>query len=685
MFLTIDFETRSAVDIKAASYRRYATHPSTGILCLGMQWRDRPASVMIPPSGQPTFIPGMSNCPIEIRHAIENRLPIYAHNIAFDRTIYEEICVKKLGWPAIPTELWRDTIAIASYYAMPRGLDQLTKALGCAYTKDTKGGRVLKQVCKPRKPRKAERLRWEQTGRPLSQMPYLWYEDSVRLHTVYEYCRRDVEAQTECLLRLGPLPADRHADWSFDQMINARGVPLDIGSVIDANRLIESTFQEYNQKIAYATKTMADPQGAVQAVTQRDRIIDWCQGQGFEIDSLKKDVLEKTLERNDVPPLVRYVLTLRSEAGKSSLGKIETMLDLVDDDWRVRDTLVYHKASTGRWAGRGIQPHNFPRECLDAEQAERFHFLLNSGLPLDEFGTTIPELLTQCLRSFIKATDGNSLFISDFAAIESRVLAWLARCPLILQAYHNGVCVYRQFAERATGKPYDKIGKNDFERRLGKVAVLGLGYGMGGKARNGEASKFQQTAAGPGYRVELTEFQSEQIVKLFRTMYPEIPALWRDLEKGMMAAIETMRPQRVGFVTIGCNGQWAWIQLPSGRCIWYNSPRIERVMRFEKMQNQITFMGINPRTKKWMREATWGGTLAENVTQAVAGDILIAAMKRTENAGYPNILSVHDEVVAEAPSDASLDKFHEIMKIVPAWAPGLPIDCESHRSQRYGK
>lgn len=230
------------------------------------------------------------------------------------------------------------------------------------------------------------------------------------------------------------------------------------------------------------------------------------------------------------------------------------------------------------------------------------------------------------------------------------------------------------------------IGKSDFERRLGKVSVLALSYGMGGKRRGDTPSKFQTTAAGPLYKVELSDYQSEQIVGLYRKTYWEIPAMWQKLERALIEAIEYQKPfVPVGrWISVGSTAEWAWIRLPSGRCIWYGHPRIERTLKFDKMVKSITFMGVS-KTGKWCREATWGGTLLENVTQATAADIMLEAMKRTDAAGFPAILSVHDEVIADAPKSKSKDEFHQLMRVVPSWAPGLPIECETHASQRYGK
>lgn len=664
-----------------ASYRRYCQHYTTGVLCLGIQffggtvrtWRPK-GVVAVPSDGEPE----------ELVFAINNNIPIYCHNTAFDRRLHEEHCVKVLGWTPIPVHLWRDTMALCAYYALPRGLDKAAAALGIP-GKDKEGSKALLSVTKPRKPRKAEVEAWEKVpGNSGKPMPLLWHEEPSKLDAVARYCAHDVTIQTELLRQLGPMPVDRLKDWQFCFEINERGVYCDVENLRKADALIQNVRSAANQRLQRLTADSLHPGGRVESVDSIKQIRDWVDLQGFFISDVQKDTLEEVLSRpkHTVPANVREVLKLRSEVGKSSLSKIGTMLSLVDDDCRLRDGMVYHGASTGRLAGRAYQPHNFVRDAMKPEEADTFHEWMRLGLGVDQWFSTKPEsahVLTRALRSFLCAPPGKVLMISDFAAVEARVLAWLAGVPSLLSSFEKGECVYSQFASIATGK---EVKKGMPERQLGKVAVLGLGYQMGWE-------KFITTAAGSPYNIMLTETQSKEIVTLYRSVYPEVPQLWRSLDKALKEAVRRKTTIQCGRLTVGANADWAWIILPSGRAIWYYKPLMRKVpcpWDDDKQLDQVTYFTVDSQTKQWRRTATYGGKITENVVQGIAGDLLMAAKKRVDEKGYPPILSVHDEVVSEVEEGyGSKDEFHLLMKVRPKWAATCPIECETHVSRRYGK
>jgi DNA polymerase len=690
-FLTIDFETRSPVDLRSASTVRYASHPETDILCLGMKWNDRPASALSPLKGR--YVLDGSLRPIEIQHAIENRLNICVHNWSFERRIYRHICVARWGWPDIPDELVVDTAAVCRYYAIPAKLEAAAKALGLESQKDMEGNRVMLQLSKPRKPRKKEVADWLKTHDTLDGFPTLWWEDETKLNRVIEYCMKDLVTQEQLFLKIGKLPPARDVEWRFDEMVNERGVPVDWGGLLAASQVIEQSMAGYCEKLKVITATPSCPEGMVTSPTQRKKILDFCDLMGWSMVSTNKESVEDALSSSALPDKVREVLTIVQDAGKSSLGKVETMLDLTDDDWRIRDSLAWHGAATGRKAGRGMQPQNFPRDAMGDEEATKFHELLagpdalenlefcyQSSLMVNE-PQSIPDVVSSALRSFIRAEDGKSLFISDFSNIETRNLAWVADCRLLNEAFSTGKCPYRQFASRVYNITPDSIAKGSQERQLGKVAVLGLGYGMG-------HAKFQATAAAPPYNIELSEDRAKEIVKLYRETYPEVPKFWQACEAGFLKAINENSQVQVGKVSFGSNGEWGWIILPSGRPIWMREPRVNRVpdrWREGKTRLEITYMGVDSKTKQWVRRGTYGGSLCESICQGIAACLLQESLHRLEANGYPVILSVHDECVVEAPEHMPLDRFDVLMKARPNWAIDLPVECESHKSKRYGK
>lgn len=693
-FLGVDFESRSPVDLKEYSTTRYASHPETDILCIGLKWQGRPASALTPKKGQ--FVLDGTIRPIELMHAIEHNIPIVVHNLSFEKRMYHHICVKRWGWPPIPDHLWIDTAAICRYYAIPARLVEACKALGLEAQKDMAGNRVMLQLSKPRKPRKKEVQDWLALHDNL-QMPTLWWEDEEKLARVVEYCKLDVVAQEHLLLKLGKLPPEREAEWRFDEMVNERGVPLDWGSLVTTLDVVDQSLAGFNQRLQALTSSPAYPDGVVSSVTQRKKILDWCDLQGWSMISTNKASVEDALNSSGCPAHVKEVLQIVQDAGKSSLGKLETMVNLCDDDWRVRDTTAWHGAATGRKAGRGIQPQNFPNKCMNQKEAEKFFGLLREKDPFTALDTTycnpqwvgndarsMPDLVSSALRGYIKAEDGRLLFVSDFSTIEARNLAWMADCKALLSAFAAKKCVYRQFAGRIYNlnrEASEALDKNSMERKLGKVSVLGLGYGMG-------HAKFKDTAAAPPNFIELPEDRAKEIVKLYRETYPEVPAFWRACEEAFLEAIRNKTQVQMGKVAFGCNGEWGWIVLPSGRCIWMREPKVDRVpdrWREGKTRLQITYYGIDSKTKQWCRRHTYGGSLCESICQAIAADLLQAALHRLEANGYPVIVSVHDEVVCEVDENANFDRFHNLMKERPAWAHDLPIECESEKGKRYGK
>jgi len=685
-YLVMDFESRSPVDIRAYSTVRYASHPETDILCIGLKWNDRPATALAPNRGK--WVLDGTERPIELMHAIEHNIPIVVHNLSFEKRMYYHICVKRWGWPEVPDHLWHDTAAICRYYAVPAKLVEAAKALGLDAQKDMEGNRIMLQLAKPRKPRKKEVNDWLKTNPSTDNMPTLWWEDQAKLDRVVEYCQQDLVTQEELYLRLGPLPPQREAEWRFDDMVNERGVPVDWGGLVTAMDLIDKSMAEYNNELRRITATPAFPDGVVQAVTQRKKVLDFCDLMGWAMVSTNKESVEDALANPKLPERVRQVLQIVQAAGKSSLGKVETMIDLTDDDSRIRDSLAWHGAATGRKAGRGMQPQNFPRDVLDEKEADVFHDMLRSLDPFRDAGhlaeslsTSVPDLVSSALRSFICAEPGKKLFVSDFSNIETRNLAWVANCKLLNEAFSTGKCPYRQFASRVYNIRPDDIAKGSQERQLGKVAVLGLGYGMGHQ-------KFRDTAGAPPYNIELPEDRAKEIVKLYRETYPEVPTFWRACEDAFTKAINEKSSVPVGRITFGATAEWGWIVLPSGRAIWMREPRINRVAdrwREGKTRLEISYMGIDSKTKQWVRRSTYGGSLVESICQAIAADLLQEAMHRMEANGYPVILSVHDEVIIEASEHLSVDRFHELMRVRPVWAHDLPVECESHASRRYGK
>lgn len=703
-YLVMDFETRSTLDINEVSSRRYASDQSTDILCIGLKWNDRPAKVFTPVTGP--VLDGRIQ-PIQIMEAIRIGCPVVVHNRSFEERIYRHICVERFGWPEIHLDQWVDTMASCSYYAVPRSLKKAGVALGLSMQKDTTLGmeldedddgkpkkgktrHVLTQVCKPRSHSKKAKENWLAEGRAIEDMPVIWWEDQPRLDALYKYCEADCESQDELFKTLGPLPPDRMVEWRLDCEINERGLPVDWCALHTVSEVVNSSLAGYNERLAFLTRTPAYPEGMVKTISQNAKLKDWCSLKGIEMVSLDKAAVIDALARADVVGDVREVLTLKQDAGKSSLGKLETMLLSADEDQRIRDPLVWHGAATGRKAGRGIQIQNYPNNCLSGQDLDDFHSALYSIDPdasvaalVQRMDRSLPDVVASALRSFIRAEDGKKFCISDLSNIETRNLAWVAGCRMLNDAFASGDCPYKQFAGLIynIADPQKNIDKKDKKRVLGKVSVLALGYGMG-------SDKFSETAAGPLYQIELGQTQANEIKELYRSTYWEVPEFWSACEKGMRTAIEERTTVQVNKVSFGCNGTWGWIVLPSGRPIWYYKPQVaQRSNRFRegKTSKQIVYMGIDSVTKQWKERSTYGGSIVESICQGMAGCLLQAICDRSKAAGYDVIFTVHDEIVAEVPSHYPLEPFHQLVKARPNWCLDLPIECESHETQRYGK
>ena len=699
-YLMIDFETRSSVALNRASYDRYASHPSTDVICLGVLLDGADARVVTPSQG-PVLAAG--DTPPEIVFAVQHRIPVYAHNVAFDSRVYKHQAVRKLKWLPIPDDLWRCTMAVAAYYAMPRSLKRLGAAMGQLEQKDAAGGRVLAQISKPKPytPKLRETYR-AVFGEDQTRWPLHWYEQPEKLAMVYQYCAKDITTQCEFLNTVGPLPPQRLADWRFDRQINERGIRIDVPTLLGMVVRKQTSLEEYDAQVRKLTTSHAYPMGFVHTVNQAQAIREYLSMRGVVVLDVTKDTVHELLRSPTLPDDCRKLLLCRQQAGKSSIAKVDAFLDFIDSDGVIRDSLVWHGASTGRYTGRGVQLHNLVRDTLSLADYNTMIECLRTGCRFEERTwecsnpEIVPEILSKALRGLIIPREGKQLLISDFAAIECRVLAWLSGCTLLLDAFRRKDCVYRQFAERATGKPASQIGKKDRERQLGKVAVLGLGYGMGGKPRIGSAtyplSTFQATAAGSPYFLTISDADSVRIVDLFRSTYAEIPAFWASLENAFRQSVVSRSAVQCGrlLVLTTPDGRWTSIQLPSGRQIWYSRPEVRQVVKQvgkrSRTVSEISFESEHPETKRWVRMPTWGGTLVENVVQAVACDLLVASSRRVEEAGFSVVLTVHDEVVSEGPpGEHVVQQFHKLMEQIPEWANGLPMECETEGKPRYGK
>lgn len=422
-------------------------------------------------------------------------------------------------------------------------------------------------------------------------------------------------------------------------------------------------------------------------------MIKWFASQGLTLFDTQKATLDGMLSPDSrdlahMSSTARRGLELVRTLGRSSTAKYQTMKLWACPDWRVRGGLLFHGASTGRWSGAGVQPHNFVRgnikdieavwatlKTLDRQTIINFAF--DGKHPVGE----IMKPLAESLRGAIIASAGKNLYVADFASIEARVLLWLANDQEGLEIFRRGEDIYMDMASAIYGyRVHDKEKQKD-ERALGKVAILGLGYQMG-------ASKFVDTAFDMG-GLTIDEDLAQTTVDAYRAKYWRVKQMWYDQEAAAKQAVATPgRTIKEGRMSWKVEGVFLFCTLPSGRRLAYPFPQLRlKDTPWGEKQTGLTFMGMSPITHQWDRLTTYGGMIVENQTQAVARDLMAVGMLRAEKTGiYAIILSVHDELIAEAhPSWGSVKEFERLMSRTPPWAKGCPVEAEGWTGKRYRK
>jgi DNA polymerase family A len=652
-FLHLDVETRSTVDLKEVGPWVYVQHPSTDLWCACWAIGDGPNQTWRPGDPPPEPL---------VEHVVARR-PLVAHNaMAFERLIYRFFLGPRHGWPEPGLEQWHCTCALAAAMALPRGLDEAARALGLAVQKDMAGRRLMLQMARPR--------RIEPDG------SIVWWDQAEKIERLTEYCRQDVEVERALHRRLRPLSAAERDVFLLDARINERGVAVDLELVEAAEALVADTQSELDAEMRRLTG------GKVEAATQAVRLVGWLRACGIDAESVDKPAVAELLQAG-LPDDVRRALEIRAEAARSSTAKLQAFRARTCADGRLRDNLRYHGCATGRFSGKGVQLQNLPRPSMviDVDGAIAAVRRREPEWWIDAFIGPPMAAVSDCLRGMLVAAPGMELIAADFTAIEARVLAWLAGQRDLLRLFATGGDAYRHMAAEIYGRAADTIAKGSLERQLGKQAVLGCGYGLG-------APKFRTTCIIAG--IQIDDGLAERVVQTYRSTNDRIVALWRELEQAAVRAVQQpglIVPAAAGRVRFRVKGGFLWLVLPSGRPLAYASPSIEdHETPWGELRPQVTSLGVNSITRAWERQSAYGGKWTENVVQAIARDLLVAAMLRLEQAGYPIVLSVHDEIVAEVPAGfGAVQEFEELMCQLPDWATGCPVAAEGWRATRYRK
>lgn len=707
-FCHIDFETRSAFDLLKGGADAYSQHVTTDALCLAVAFNDEPVSLWTPDMNDGPWIPNSPRMIHRLLDHVAKGGKVFGHNIgAFEMLIWNNVMTLNYGWPELKIEQCEDTMAMAYAMALPGSLDDASRTAGIPYEKDKVGHRIMLKLSQPRAILADGTIVW-------------WTKEEVPddFEKLYAYCKQDVVVERALAQRLMRLSPREQQLWELDFKINRRGVYVDQTAARVTGALVTTEKARLDNNMRQLTGN------AVASCSAVGQISDWLKLKGVTVPSLAKaDVVE--LLEGELPDDCRRALLLRQEAAKTSTAKLTAMTNGISAGGRARGLFQYHGASTGRWAGRRIQLQNLPRQKLKQEQIEEVFTLLNrygakAGPYIFEATQVKPmSVVSDCIRGFLRARPGYDLIAADFAAIEARVIAWLAGQEDALQVFRGDGKIYELTAAGIYGCKISEISKEDPRRQVGKVAVLALGYqgGVGAMqtmakaygvkleptfdalwARSTEEHRkkceFVFNLNGKKYDISKKEFYASDLIKQYwREANPAIVQYWDALNSAaILAATHEGKPMVVGpagrEVTFKKNGSWLWCRLPSGRVICYPYPKVEIIAPFEDSTPRptLTAMGVDSYTKKWERYKAYGGFLAENITQAVARDLLAEAMLNLEKKNYPVVMHVHDEVVVEVPKDfGSLAEVTKIITQIPAWAAGLPVSAEGWRGGRFRK
>jgi DNA polymerase len=643
--LHIDIETCSAVRLDQAGPWRYAADPSTFVHCLCFAVDDGPVE---------TWVPGQTIPQAFIEAANNSDWRVAAHNAMFEFAVATHVLIPRHGFPSIPLERFRCTMAMCLAAALPGGLDRAAAALDLPFRKDTGGYKLMRRMSQPR---------------PAPQTPSEIEQAQKDLDRLCRYCIQDVEVERALSHRVPPLSDGEQAVWVFDQIVNQRGFRGDRALAAAARDLAKREQQTINGQIAGLTG------GKITTVDQVQRITDFVREHGHQLQSLGKRSVAAVLKGNPSDE-VRQLLELRRSGGKASVRKLNTLLAGIDDDDRLRGCFKYHGSQPGRWSGSRFQPQNLKRieispenlgAAIAAVMAGDLEGVRKIGSPL----TVIGELS----RAMIHASPGHVLIGADYGAVESRLLSWFSGEGWKLDNYRQfdasgdpslePYCVTASKILRRTVTPADKLG-----RGVGKTADLSAGYGGGVAAWR----RFAPDDARPDAEIH------QDIVR-WRTAHPATTRFWRALEGALRRALTSR--QRIEFGRLACEveGTTLYTVLPSGRRIAYPEARIE-AGKFGSPQ--IVFK--DNAKGGWKEERGWHGIFTENVIAGTARDLLSGAMLRLETAGYPICLHVHDECVAEVPEDfGSVEEFVHLMVQLPPWADGLPLVAAGWVRGRYAE
>ena len=652
--MSVDIETYSSIDLTKSGVYKYTEAPDFDILLIGYSFDDEEEVQVIDTYNLDEEGRAMLT---EFMDALRNpHIVKTAFNANFERT-----CLAKWTEMEMPPEMWRDTMILALELGLPRSLADVGMALGLPEDKlkDPQGKALINFFSKPCKPTKAN-------GGRTRNLPE---HDPAKWALYKKYNRQDVVTEKEIwskLIGFGWTKSEKEL-WNLDQRMNDHGVRLDVP-------MIEKIVDYDTERKAELLEEAKELTG-LQNPNSLSQLKGWLADQGVVMASITKDTIAAKLSE-DIPEKARRVLEIRTALGKTSVAKYSTMLEAVNDDGRLRGILQFYGANrSGRWAGKLVQTHNLARNTLpDLDLARE---LVKEG-DFDTVQTLFGEtsfVFSELVRTAFIPSEGCRFVVSDFSAIEARVISWISGEEWRLDAFRAGKDIYCESASQMYHVPVVKHGVNGELRQKGKIAELALGY------QGGVGAMKQMDKGG-----SIPEEEMQGIVDQWRTANPKVVKLWKTCEMAAKTCIEERRT-----VKIRCGIAFRYIQgnlfitLPNGRHLCYWGTRLAEDPR--GWGTKLIYKGVNQTTKQWGDVETYGGKLVENIVQATARDCLAEVMKRVSSLGYKIVMHVHDEIIVDAPNgdkDAPA-KITAVMAQPIDWAEGLPLKGDTYETPFYKK
>lgn len=638
--ISIDIETYSSVNLTKSGVYKYCEADDFEILLFAYSVDGGEVKVVDLAMGE--------KIPLPVLNALtdENVLK-WAFNAQFER-----ICLSKYIGKHMTAKAWRCTMVWAATLGLPLSLEGVGAVLGLEKQKLTEGKELIRYFCTPGK------LRDGTTIRHLPQdAPERWEQFK-------KYNIRDVEVEMSIQKRLSKFPVSE-TEWQnyiLDQEINDRGIMLDMDLVESAIEC-DNEMRESNLQTAREITGLENPNSTVQ-------LKEWLSEQGVKTETLSKDAIEELL--SEVTDNVAEMLNIRKQLAKSSVKKYTAMETAVCKDSRARGLIQFYGANrTGRYAGRLIQVQNLPQNHLpDLEQART---LVKKGFynDIEMLYDFVPFVLSELIRTAFVPKPGCRFYVADFAAIEARVIAWLAGESWRQDVFASGGDIYCASASQMFHVPVEKNGVNGHLRQKGKIAELALGYG-------GSVGALKAMGA---VQMGIDESELQPLVDAWRQANTKIVRFWYAVDSAVKECIKEGHDTKTHGISFSLQSGILFITLPSGRRLAYVKPRIGE-NRFGG--ESVTYEGISG-AKKWERLESYGAKFVENIVQATARDILAEAMLRLNTSGFDIVMHIHDETVIEAAPETSLDEICRVMGQTPAWADGLILRADGYVCDFYRK